>query len=775
MALCVAAMLCLWLLGTATTATAASSPLMAQPAWQRLDALAADFPFAWGRRYLELKAIAEDTDGYTLQLPSQLKRLQEVTKLAQKDTVSLLLDLVPANSNVQETSFILNVLQSWMWRLEPPLQSTAATAAGLEHALEVLASMGQAVGEMQIGNAKRPIMEKASQDFAELYTLVLRQVQQLYTDMNAVRSTALGLYRQMETASLNAEQQLPQKWFAYYATPLMISSRAVARLGADFVTMCEDWFSDEYYPYSLSFALAFNILVLAGLLLGYSIMARVAQTAPRANVKRSFARSLCGVFLSLDIWHKGAFALCILVMLNTTVHTLPMLHKGIPYLYVQQIIMVVAVALWARASPAAPKIWELALTPVVGLLLLHGDAGSLLTALGIGGSLLLTLTSMLSRALLKREKAAKGSTGQSALRIGWTATLLVGLLLTVMGFGRLVTPLLMLIMIICAATAMLKMVNNSASLVPYTTTRVWFVPLLAVFLCSMSISFLVACPGFDTLRNSWNANAVPFMGINVTFGGLILTIFSLLGIIFISKISKQFLKKLIRTSQALDASAMPVLRVVIDGLLFIMFGSFVMCSLGLDVTSLAFIGGGVSIGVGFAAKTILSNFFCGLVIIFSKVVQAGDRVEIGGINGRVLSVNMRATVLETLNNGILLVPNEEMLQSRLTNWSLNNLHVLEDITISVAPESDMDTTLATLEATAAQVEGVLPDPAPKALFIGFGAESMQFVLKVWIKDVHTKNNTLSAVRIALRQALEERGVVVSALVVKRLSIHMEEQ
>lgn len=772
-----AIVLCLWLLGTSSVAGAAAAPpLMSHPAWQRLNALSVDFPFAWGKRYHELQSIAEEADGYSIQLPSQLERLSEVTKAAQKDVVSLLLDLVPASTNVQETNYILAVLQGWRWRLEPPLQYTAATAAGVGRSLEVLVGIGQAVDEMQLNRQKRLIMEKASQDFSELYTLVLRQVQQLHTKLNAVRSVTQGLYHQIEQACIDAEKNLPQKWLAYYTTPLIGSSRAFSRLGTDFVTMCRDWFSDEYFPSSLTFAVVFNFFMLSCLLLVHSLAGRVRMAASRTASKRSFLQSLCCLYHSLDIWHKVTFAFCTMVMLNTIVHTLPMLHKGIPYLYMLQIVMVVALAVWARTSPAAPKVWELALTPAIGLLFLHGDAGPLLILLGVGGSIVLTLTSILRRSLSKRvNPSQKHVTEQSALSICWTATLLVGLLLTIMGFGRLITALLMLIVVVSAVTAMLKIVNSSTSLVPHTTVRVWFVPLVAVFLCAMSISFLVACPGFDTLRNYWDANAVPFMGINITFGGLILTILSLLGALFVSKISKQILKNFARHSRALDASAVPVLHVVIDFFLFTIFATFVMTTMGFDVTSLAFIGGGVSIGVGFAAKTILSNFFCGLVIIFSKAVRAGDQVEIGGINGRVLSVNMRATVLETLKNGIMLVPNETMLQSNLINWSLNNLHVLEDIDVSVAANSDMKSTLAALTKAAAQVEGVLLEPAPKALFIGFGNESMEFVLRVWVQDIRVKNATLSEVRIALRECLAESGVRLSALVTKHLNIHMDEQ
>lgn len=756
--------LCLWV---PSPAKAENVPLMAHAAWLRLDALAADFPFAWARRYFELKSIAEDADANSLTLPSLLQRLHEVTVVAQRDVVTLLLDLVPAQANIQESSYIIGLLDNWSWKLEPALRRTASTAAGLAQALTVLEGIGQAVEEMQANPHKRPIMEKASQDFYELYNFVHKRVQQLNTDMDAVRSTTLEIYSQIEKTKAVAEKQMPAKWFAYYSTPLVVSYNAFSRFGVDFRVMLQNLLYDESYPSSALFAVVFNCIVLLGLLLVYTFVFRVASSAfvvGGRGMPSTFAQSLCVVLHSLDVRHKLAFGFCFIVMLNSVVDALPLFHEGIPFLFVQHIGMTVALTIWARIEPGDPALWELALPIVTGLLLLHGGAGALLLLLGLGGAGVVVLVSLL----------IKFKQGHSALRVVWLMALLVVLLLAVMGFGRLAVPLLMLIVVVRAAAVMLGVVNNNLTLHSYTVQRACFLPIFSLFLFLMSISFLVSCSGFDMLRNYWYANAVPILGFYMTFGDVIMILFFLMSMYFVSNISKQVLENL-GMNRILDTSAVPVLHVVVNCLLVSIFGFLGMSSLGVDVTSLAFIGGGVSIGVGFAAKTILSNFFCGLVIIFSKMVRAGDVVEINGVSGRVLSVNMRATLIETTANGILLVPNEVLLDSSLTNWSLNDLHVLENIAISVSTNTDMATALSAMEDAAVSVAGVLSDPPPRALFTGFGVESMDFELHVWVKDIRTKIITLSEVRKALRTTLEARGVVLSMLVTKRLDVSVREQ
>lgn len=70
-------------------------------------------PFAWARRYLELKSIAEDTDIYSQRLPQQLQRLGQVSAKAQSNVVALLLDMVAAQGSVQECNYIVGQLEQW--------------------------------------------------------------------------------------------------------------------------------------------------------------------------------------------------------------------------------------------------------------------------------------------------------------------------------------------------------------------------------------------------------------------------------------------------------------------------------------------------------------------------------------------------------------------------------------------------------------------------------------------------------------------------------------
>lgn len=732
-------------LGQAATEknTASTAAIMQHPGWQRLDALLSRMPFAWARRYLELKSIAEDTDIYSQRLPQQLQRLGQVSAKAQSNVVALLLDMVAAQGSVQECNYIVGQLEQWDWQLEAPLRGIATTATTLEHFSKLLDSTGQAVEKMRANALQRPIMQESAQDFNDLYDLVQQRTQSLLHDIREVRGPALELVHQIRESMTTAQARFPAQWLDYYIDPLPIPRSGFSRLGVDLLTMASNWTYDESHPYAMPFAILFNVIVIGILSVCLLLLKRVSPTP------NGYFRTLCGLFLGLDAGRKVGLACCVLFMLDSLVDALPQMEAGVPFIFVGQILMGVALALWARTSPADPKVWELALPITAGLLVMHGDASALVILLVMGTAILLPLSTL----------AFRKTTEKSGLRTLYLTALALALPLILLGFGRLAIPLLMLFVLLAGCRSLWRLVGAHPSLGAYTIQRALFVPIFTVFLVIMGISFLLANMGFDFLLNYWHKHAVPIGGFQVYFGDAALMLLSLLGLFFFSNIVGQSLESLARKRRhVLDISAVPVLRTVVNCLLWGLFAVVVMHNMGLDVSSLAFVGGGLTVGIGIASKTILSNFFCGLVLIFSRMVRAGDTVELNKVRGRVLSVNMRATVIETSSSGIMMVPNEELLNSRMTNWTLNNRHVLEEISVRVAPESPVIAVLTTMEGAAANQVGILTDPPPKAFFTGFSASSMEFSLQIWLKDVNDRKTVLSTLRQNVLDALAQHNV-----------------
>ena len=152
---------------------------------------------------------------------------------------------------------------------------------------------------------------------------------------------------------------------------------------------------------------------------------------------------------------------------------------------------------------------------------------------------------------------------------------------------------------------------------------------------------------------------------------------------------------------------------------------------GLDLSSLAVLGGAFGIGIGFGLQPIVVNFLAGLILLAERPVKVGDRIEVGETIGDVIRIQGRATWVRTNDNVIMIVPNSEFINTRVTNWTVNDRQVRFAMDIGVSYGSDPDEVRDVLLAVAAGHSDVLADPAPDVLFTGFGDSALNFSLRVW--------------------------------------------
>ena len=168
-------------------------------------------------------------------------------------------------------------------------------------------------------------------------------------------------------------------------------------------------------------------------------------------------------------------------------------------------------------------------------------------------------------------------------------------------------------------------------------------------------------------------------------------------------------------------------------------------------SNLAMVAGGLSVGIGFGMQTIVNNFLSGLILIFSRTLQAGDVVEVGGTQGRVRKISVRATMVETFDNALIIVPNSEFVASRLINWTRNSRTVRKEIKIGVAYGSDTAVVMRILLGTANANSNVLKYPPPSVAFADFGASTLDFSLKFWVRDYDVAVSTASDIRLEIER------------------------
>jgi len=189
-------------------------------------------------------------------------------------------------------------------------------------------------------------------------------------------------------------------------------------------------------------------------------------------------------------------------------------------------------------------------------------------------------------------------------------------------------------------------------------------------------------------------------------------------------------------------------------------GLFVgMQIIGLNVSSLAFLGGAVGIGVGFGLQNIASNFASGLILLLERPIKVGDRIEVGSLNGDVLRIGGRSTWVRTNDNLIIIVPNAEFTAGRVINWTANDRQVRFSFPVGVAYGSDPEQVRAVLLDIAARHADVLADPAPEVLLTNFGDSSIDFELRVWtITQVQTPSRLKSDLYFEVVKQFAAQGI-----------------
>jgi small-conductance mechanosensitive channel len=177
--------------------------------------------------------------------------------------------------------------------------------------------------------------------------------------------------------------------------------------------------------------------------------------------------------------------------------------------------------------------------------------------------------------------------------------------------------------------------------------------------------------------------------------------------------------------------------------LVFLFGLFVgVQSVGLNLSSLVVVGGALGVGIGLGLQPVVTNFVAGLILLFEQPVRLGDRIEVGETYGDVVRMRGRSTWVRTNDNVVIIVPNADFINHRVTNWTANDRNVRLSMDVGVSYNANPDTVRQLLLAIARDHKDVLSNPEPEVIFKDFGDSTLDFQLRIW-----TANQVQTPVRL----------------------------
>ncbi|MBQ8091808.1 MAG: mechanosensitive ion channel, partial [Pyramidobacter sp.] len=180
---------------------------------------------------------------------------------------------------------------------------------------------------------------------------------------------------------------------------------------------------------------------------------------------------------------------------------------------------------------------------------------------------------------------------------------------------------------------------------------------------------------------------------------------------------------------------------------------------GIPVAAVAVLGGAVAIGIGFGTQDLFKNLMSGILLTLKRPFRLGNVIEVSGVIGTVTDIGVAATIIRTFDEKYAVIPNSDLLEKELINWSLSDTQLSSTITVGIVYGTSPDLVRKTLLSVAAAEPDVLKDPEPWVRISNFGDSSLDFTLCYWIDQRESSVPAVSALlREDILRSFDETGI-----------------
>ncbi len=291
--------------------------------------------------------------------------------------------------------------------------------------------------------------------------------------------------------------------------------------------------------------------------------------------------------------------------------------------------------------------------------------------------------------------------------------------------------------------------EQGAMAIRVAMTLLWFVGTLRVFVILDQVT--------SALATALNAR-LSVGALSISLGDVLALVITIAVSFLLARIVRFVLEENVLPRFAL-ARGIPRAISVGASYTVLLIGFFAALSAaGLDFGRLTVLLGAFGVGLSFGLQNIVNNFVSGLILIFERPIQVGDTIEIEQAFGDVRRIGIRSTTLRTFDGAEVIIPNGTLLDQKLINWTLSDRERRIEVKVGVAYGTDPRQVLDLLRTVADQHPDVLTQPAPSALFEGFGDSSLNFALRAWTARTDAFLQVRSDLTVMTYGALQEAGI-----------------
>ncbi len=218
--------------------------------------------------------------------------------------------------------------------------------------------------------------------------------------------------------------------------------------------------------------------------------------------------------------------------------------------------------------------------------------------------------------------------------------------------------------------------------------------------------------------------------------------------VILSKMAERFIRNLLADKE-LDAGVKGSIERFTRYLVVTVGALMTLDTVGISLSSLAALGAVLMVGIGFGLQNITQNFISGLIILLERPIKVGDLVVVKGVSGRVIEIGARSTLIHTRDDIAIIVPNSQFISEQVINESFSGEKMRLHIPVGVAYGSDTNLVKEALLKVAKENPRVLDHPAPTVNFNDFGNSSLDFEVRVWVRELWENDVIKSNIRFAI--------------------------
>lgn len=281
------------------------------------------------------------------------------------------------------------------------------------------------------------------------------------------------------------------------------------------------------------------------------------------------------------------------------------------------------------------------------------------------------------------------------------------------------------------------------------------------------IALAVALLGYfdllEPIRNVLESDRLTFKvgAAEISFYSILSGMFGIVFLLWTASLISGIVEKSIGRMIWLEANNRALLTKALQVVLYFVLFMVTLDLLGIDLTAFAVFGGALGVGLGLGLQKVTANFISGIILLVEKSVKNGDLVDLGGgISGIVRHTGTRYTLIDTGDGREIMVPNDDFISSRVTNWTFTNNGVLIEIRVNIAYGADIELAQKLMLAEANRHPCCSHVRPVNCYLQEFGGDAISFVLSFWIDDVICDGRVKprSEVMLAIVRAFRENGI-----------------